>query len=105
MLKAIILQAPGKEKIVLYCTNYVQTNESGRVDNAHLFEYYIGIIAMIQGSLGFRRVKMLDSPTCWGRGAKNPNKSHPKWGKSHPKWGKFGTPDMSPLQTPRDPLR
>jgi hypothetical protein len=26
------------------------------------------------GSLGFRMVRVLDSPTCWGCGAKNPNK-------------------------------
>ena len=27
-----------------------------------------------EGSLGFRGVRVLDSPTCWGRGAKTPNK-------------------------------
>ena len=46
------------------------------------------------GSLGFRRVKVLDSPTCWGCGAKNPNKSHPKW-------GKFGNPIRHPCKLPK----
>jgi hypothetical protein len=85
---------------VLYCTNYVQTNESGRVDNAHLFEYYIGIIAMIQGSLGFRRVKVLDSPTLYLAvqdkcllGEQVP-----------PEVGQARDSNTSPPQTPRDPL-
>jgi len=38
------------------------------------------------GSLGFRRVKVLNSPTCWGCGAKNPNK--------------FGTPMRHPCKLP-----
>ncbi len=31
----------------------------------------------VPGSLGFRVVDMSDSPTCWGRGAKTPNKVQP----------------------------
>jgi hypothetical protein len=39
------------------------------------------------GSLGFRVVGVLDSPTCWGRSAKNPNK--------------FGTPIRHPRKIPK----
>jgi L-threonylcarbamoyladenylate synthase len=38
------------------------------------------------GSLGFRRVEVLESPTCWGRGVMNPNK--------------FGSPMCPPCKPP-----
>jgi hypothetical protein len=38
------------------------------------------------GSLGFRMVRVMDSPTCWGCGAKNPNK--------------FGSPIRPPCKLP-----
>ena len=49
---------------------------------------YVGRNATdIAGSLGFRRVTVSESPTCWGRGATNPNK--------------LGTPVRYPRQLPK----
>jgi len=48
---------------------------------------FVFTTAQIVGSLRFRGVRALESPTCWGYGVKNPNK--------------FGTPIRYPRKPPK----